>query len=173
MHVSAIVGVALALAHGVGVAQPKPAMPRVGYLSPASSSDPRIAPFRQGLADLGWVEGRTIAIEYRWAEERYERLPGLAAELIRLNVDVIVAWGPAIQAARHATGSIPIVMASTIDAVGSGFVASLAHPGGNVTGLTLTSSELMGKRLDLSSSAFPGSRVSRCSRGLPAPGRPC
>ena len=134
---------------------------RIGYLSPvAPGPSPILVAFRQGLGQLGWVEGENLAIEYRWAEGRLDPLPDLAAELVRLKVDVIVTWGPAVGAAQQATRTIPIVIASTLDAVQSGFVASLAQPGGNITGLTLISPELMGKRLELLKEAFPNiSRV--------------
>ena len=137
---------------------------RIGYLSPTSSttSSPFLLAFREGLTEFGWAEGRNIAIEYRWAEARLERLPGLADELVRMNVDLIVTWGPGVRAAREATGFIPIVVASTIDlftGVHAGYVASLARPGGNVTGLTMISNELMGKRLELLRQAVP--RLSR------------
>jgi putative ABC transport system substrate-binding protein len=116
--------------------------------------------FRQKLRDLGYVEGQNIGIEYRWAEGHDDRLPGLAAELVRLNVDVIVTTGtPSAFAAKQATAIIPIVMASAGDPVRSGLVASLAHPGGNVTGFTVLGPELEGKRLELLKQAVP--RISR------------
>jgi putative ABC transport system substrate-binding protein len=101
------------------------------------------------------VEGENLAIAYRWAEGRLDQLPDLAAELVRLKVEVIVTWGPGIRPAKEATGTIPIVMASTLDAVQAGFVASLVRPGGNITGLTLLSTDLMGKRLELLKEALP------------------
>jgi putative ABC transport system substrate-binding protein len=104
----------------------------------------------QRLSELGWVEGRNVIIEYRWAANDTKRLPSLAKELVELKVDVIVASAtPAIQAAKNATTTIPIVMAAAADPVASGFVATLARPGGNVTGLSLQSPELAGKRLEL------------------------
>jgi putative ABC transport system substrate-binding protein len=112
--------------------------------------------FRQGLRELGYVEGRNLTIEYRWAAGKEERLPELAAELVRLKVDIIVASAtPTIVAAKRATSTIPIVMAAVGDPVGSGLVASLARPGGNVTGLTLMSTELAGKRLQLVRELLP------------------
>ena len=103
-------------------------VPRIGFLSASSLSDSRTArnfeAFRQGLRELGYVEGQNITIEARWADGKYERLPGLAAELVLLKVDIIVAYGVAVQAAQQATGTIPIVMAVVIDPVGAGFVAS-------------------------------------------------
>jgi putative ABC transport system substrate-binding protein len=101
------------------------------------------------------VEGENLAIAYRWAEGRLDQLSDLAAELVRLKVEVIVTWGPGIRPAKEATGTIPIIMASTLDAVLAGFVASLARPGGNITGLTLLSTDLMGKRLELLKEALP------------------
>ncbi|MGH9429585.1 MAG: ABC transporter substrate-binding protein, partial [Terriglobia bacterium] len=112
--------------------------------------------FKRGLRDLGWIEGENITIEYRWAEGRYERFPSLAAELVRLKVDVIVAAGEtATRAAMNATGTIPIVIAVSSDPVAAGLVASLARPGGNVTGLSSLAPELSGKRLELFKEAFP------------------
>ena len=136
---------------------------RIGYLSPGSPTTfTRFdEAFRQGLRELGYVEGQNIVIEYRWAERRDERLPDLAAELVSLKVDVIVAGGtPAPLAAKHATRTIPIVMSTAGDPIGSGLVASLARPGGNVTGLSARSPELGGKRLQLLKEVVPGvSRV--------------
>src|SRR5204863_2979555 len=118
---------------------------------------PNLEAFRQGLRDLGYVEGQDLVIEQRYAEGSEERLHDLAAELVRLKVDVIVAAGsPAIRAAQHATRTIPIVMAAPPDAVAAGFVASLAHPGGNITGLATLARELSGKRLDLLKDTVPG-----------------
>jgi putative ABC transport system substrate-binding protein len=130
---------------------------RIGFLSPRSSSDVgRLAAFRQGLRELGYVEGQNIAIESRWAEGEYGRLPGLAAELVRLKVDVIVTYAaPAIQAAKRATGTIPIVMAGAIDPVASGLVTSVARPGGNVTGLSLMAPDLVGKQLAILKEVVP------------------
>jgi putative ABC transport system substrate-binding protein len=117
--------------------------------------------FRQGLRDLGYVEGQNLLIEYRWGEGKAERLPGLAAELVDLKVDLIaVAGTQAVQAAKQATTTIPIVMPGSSDPVGTGLVASLARPGGNITGLTSIAPELSGKRLELLKEAVPGlSRV--------------
>jgi len=132
-------------------AQQAKKVPRIGYLSvtPAGPRPTREA-FRQGLGDLGYVEGQSIIIEYRHAADRADRLPGLATELVGLKVDVIVAGGSqAVRAAQQATRSIPIVMTSSSDPVGTGFIASLARPGGNTTGLSLLSPELSGKRLEL------------------------
>jgi putative ABC transport system substrate-binding protein len=115
---------------------------------------------RQGLRDLGYVEGKNLTIEYRWAEDRYERLPGLAAELVALKVDVLVTHGtPGSRAARQATATIPIVMAISGDAVATGLVTSIARPGGNLTGSTFFFPELNAKRLELLKEALP--RASR------------
>ena len=130
---------------------------RVGYLSAGSRSDRYPDVFRQGLRDLGWVEGQNIVIEGRWAEGRYDRLPDLAAELVRLKVDVIVANPtPAAAAAKKATGTIPIVIISVGDPVGQGFITSLARPGGNVTGLSYSVGlEITGKQLELLKETIP------------------
>jgi putative tryptophan/tyrosine transport system substrate-binding protein len=137
--------------------QPKK-VPRIGYLSFQSSSSGRDLddPFRQGLNALGYVEGKNIIIEYRWAEGNFDRLPELAAELVRLKVDVIVARGTrSVRAAKQASSTIPIVVPIVADPVGDGLVASLAHPGGNVTGLTPMTPDLSGKRLELLKETFP------------------
>ena len=147
----------LAAPLAAGAQQPKK-VPRIGVLWPYSPTiaSPLADAFRQGLRDLGYVESQNIAIEDRWAEGKYDRLPALAAETVRLNVDIIVAVAtPAIKAAQQATRTIPIVMAIANDPVESGFVASLARPGGNVTGLSLQSPELSGKRLELLKESIP------------------
>ena len=132
---------------------------RIGFLgSPSAASLPeRNEAFRAGLRDLGYQEGRDIVIEYRWADGRLGQLPALAAELVRLKVDVIVTHGiPGILAAKQATATIPIVMAVSGDAVASGLVSSIARPGGNVTGLTFFTPELAVKRLELLKENVPG-----------------
>ena len=131
--------------------QPKK-VPRIGFLGGVSPSviSARVEAFRRGLRELGYVEGKNIVIEYRYAEGKSDRLPALAAELVHLKVDVIVTVGPpSTRAAKQATATIPVVMAFDDDPVGSGFVASLARPGGNVTGLSALSPELSGKQLEL------------------------
>nr|MBI3612990.1 ABC transporter substrate-binding protein [Nitrospirota bacterium] len=129
---------------------------RIGLLSGGKPS-PLIEAFRQGLRDLGYVEGQNILIEYRWAEGRLERLPELTGELVRLKPDVIVAAAtPGARAAKEATTTIPIVMIGVGDPVGLGYVASLARPGGNVTGLSSLSVDLGPKRLELLRAALPG-----------------
>ena len=131
--------------------------PRIGVLSSRLGPLPtREGAFQESLRKLGYVEGQSITIEYRYAEERLDRLPELVAELVHSKVDVIVAVStPAIEAAKNATNTIPIIMAGVSDPVGTGFVASLARPGGNVTGLSLQSPELSGKRLELLKEVIP------------------
>jgi ABC-type uncharacterized transport system substrate-binding protein len=134
-------------------AQQPTKIPRIGYLSGGSLSANAL---RQGLREFGYVEGKNIVIEYRSAEGKFDRLPALAAELVRLKVDVIVTGGGrATRAAKEATKTIPIVMAQVPDPVGDGFVASLARPGGNITGLSALGPELSGKRLDLLKETVP------------------
>jgi putative ABC transport system substrate-binding protein len=132
---------------------------RIGWLGagpPLPEPDPSLAAFWQGLHDLGYVEGQNLVMEYRYAEGQVERLPDLAAELVQLPVDVIVAGGTAaIRAAQHATRTIPIVMAVAYEPVGEGLVASLAQPGGNITGLSWLGAELPGKRLELLKETVP------------------
>src|SRR5262249_2788204 len=125
---------------------------RIGFLSAVSPStiSARLDAFRQGLRELGYVEGKNIVIEWRSADGKSDRLPGLAAELVRLKVDLVVSGGPATtRPAKQATVTIPIVMASDDDPVGSGFAASLARPGGNITGLSTLSPEISGTQLEL------------------------
>ena len=131
---------------------------RIGYLAADSmtANPDRVQALRDGLHELGYVEGKNFVIEYRWAEGKFERLPGLAGELVRLPVDVIVAVGdPVIFAAKQATSTTPIVMASVGDPVGRGFVVSLARPGGNVTGVSNFAATLMGKWLELLKEIIP------------------
>ena len=151
------------LAGGVTLlrAQPAAAMPRIGVLSfgtaPAGSNPDPATGFRQGLRELGLVEGRNLVIEYRYADGRPERLAALAAELVQLKVQVILAGGPApLQAARSATSTIAIVALAGQDPVEEGWAQSLARPGGNVTGLTVTFPELGPKKLELLQQAVPG-----------------
>ena len=146
--------------------QPK-SIPRIGYLSrdlhPADSRAPaprNLEAFRQGLQELGYIEGKNIIVEYRYAEGRFERWPALAEKLVRLKVEIIVANDfTTVRAARKVTTTIPIIVTGGMDPVGSGFVASLARPGGNVTGLTSLAVELVGKRLELLKEVVP--KVSR------------
>ena len=134
-------------------------LPTIGFLGQTtlSGGSEWVAAFVQRLHELGWNEGRTIAIEYRWAEGREERFAEIAAEIVRLRVDVIVTSGtPQVLAAKQATSVVPIVFATAGDPVGTGVVASLARPGGNVTGLSVQHSDLAGKRLELLREVVPG-----------------
>jgi len=136
----------------VGEAQQPGKIPRIGFLSslsPAVVSD-RTQAFRQGLRELGYIEGKNIVIDYRYAEGKTERVPRLATELVRLNVDIIITGGPSVNRfAEEATHTIPIVLAFDNDPVGNGFAASLARPGGNITGLSTLAPEISGKQLEL------------------------
>jgi ABC-type uncharacterized transport system substrate-binding protein len=161
---TAVVLLLLSASLGTAAAQPPEKVPRVGYLNPGSLSDRvsqrRLEAFRQGLRDLGYVEGQNIAIESRWAAGNYDRYPALAADLVRLKVDVIVAQGgAATQAAQQATRTIPIVMSLVLDPVRSGLVPSLARPGGNVTGTSFMGPDMVGKQLQLLKEVVP--KVSR------------
>jgi putative ABC transport system substrate-binding protein len=127
-------------------------VPRIGYLSASSAAEAsqRTEAFREGLRDLGYVDGKSIVVEFRYAEGKFDRLPSLAAELVRLKVDAIVTAGPSVTLpVKQATGVIPIVMTNDSDPVGSGFVTSLARPGGNITGLSSLAQELSSKRMEL------------------------
>ena len=133
-----VIAFVLVVAGAVAQAQQPGKVPRIGYLTASSLSvnSARIEAFRQGLRELGYIEGKNIVIEWRSSEGKADRLPALAAELVRLKVDIIVTSGPvATRAAKEATTTIPIVMAQDPDPVSNGFVASLARPGGNITGL--------------------------------------
>jgi putative ABC transport system substrate-binding protein len=135
-------------------------LPTIGLLGASTSSNWShwTAALVRRLGELGWVEGRTVAIEYRWAEGRSERFAEFAAEFVRLKVDVIVTAGAAAVAAKEATSTVPIVFAVAVDPVGSGMVASLARPGGNVTGLSIQSADLAGKRIELLRELLPDLR---------------
>jgi ABC-type uncharacterized transport system substrate-binding protein len=141
----------------------RPAMPVVGFLNGASPTElgARVAAFRAGLAEKGYVEGRSVAIEYRWGLGQNERLPELAADLVRQRVAVIAATGgvPSVRAAKTATASVPIVFTMGGDPVAFGLVAGLNHPGGNVTGITLISGEIVSKRIALLRDLLPGARM--------------
>jgi putative ABC transport system substrate-binding protein len=140
------------------LAQPRGRNPVIGYLIPANP-EPVFGYFKEGLQKLGYVEGRNIHIEFRSAEGKSERLAGLAAELVRLKVDIFVAaQTPAITAAKQATSQIPIVMAGAGDPVGTGLIASLARPGGNITGISATTAELGGKLLELFREVLPSAK---------------
>jgi len=148
--------VTFAIGGAVAQAQQTTKIPRIGYLGGASPSSARREAFRQSLRELGYVEGKNIIIEWRSGEGKVDRVPGLAAELIRLKVDVIVADGSAsTRSAKEATNTIPIVMAQTTDPVGTGIVVSLARPGGNITGLSNLAPELSGKRLEILKEVLP------------------
>jgi putative tryptophan/tyrosine transport system substrate-binding protein len=141
-------------------AQQPAKLPTIGFLGAATplAWSQWVAALVQRLHELGWIEGRTVAIEYRWAEGRDERYTEIAAEFVRLKVDVIVTSGAAVIAAKRATSVIPIVFAVAVDPVGSGMVASLARPGGNVTGLSVQQTETGSKRLELLREVLPGLR---------------
>jgi putative ABC transport system substrate-binding protein len=138
-------------------AQQPAKIPRIGILlvASASSQSAQVEAFRQRLRELGYVEGQKIIIEYRYAEGKLERLPDHAAELVRLKVDVIVTIGQAVSTAKKASATIPIVFAVANDPVETGLVSSLAHPGGNITGLSVMAPDLDGKRLEILKEAFP------------------
>ena len=154
-----LIGGAVAWPLGVRARQPSK-LPTIGLLGSSSPAvwSQWVAAFVQRLRELGWIEDRTIAIEYRWAEGRSERMAEIAAEFVRLKVDVIVTTGGSVFAARQATSVIPIVFAVAADPVGSGMVASLARPGGNITGLALQRTDTVGKRLEILREVLPGLR---------------
>jgi putative ABC transport system substrate-binding protein len=157
-----LVAVLLAVAV-VAEAQQPPKLPRIGYVWASGgpgAPDPRFEAFRKGLRDLGYTEGKNILIEYRYAEGKVDLIPSLVAELVQLKVDVLfLAALPAIRAAKQATKTIPIVIVTTVDPVAIGIVDSLAHPGGNITGLTRLTRDLSGKLLELLTEVVP--RLSR------------
>jgi putative ABC transport system substrate-binding protein len=153
------------LAGGTAAAWPlaalaqQPAMPVIGFLgqSTRSAASEWVAAFDKRLRELGWIEGRTVHIDYRWGEGSSERAAQLAKEFVRLGVDIIVTSGtPQVTAAKQATSVVPIVFATAGDPVGTGVVASLAHPGGNATGLATLGADLAGKRLELLREVVPG-----------------
>src|SRR6266478_5212161 len=167
---SILVAVAVLAVGVIAEAQQAGKIFRIGFLdaSTASGSAVLMEAFRQELKKLGWNEGKNIAIEYRFAEQKNERLPELAADLVRLKVDLIVVTsGPPALAAKKATTTIPIVMTSVADPLGSGLVASLARPGGSVSGLSSLGTELNSKRLEVLKDAVP--KLARVALLLPAP----
>ena len=140
-------------------AQQPSKLPTIGFLGgDATAYSPWTAAFERRLRELGWIEGRTVAIEYRWSEGQSEREREIAGEFVRLKVDAIVTYGTAVPAMKQATAAIPVVFAMAIDPVGSGMVASLARPGGNVTGLSSQGSDLATKRVELLREVVPGLR---------------
>jgi len=156
-------------AHGQQAAK----LPTIGYLGPSTPSamGQRIVTFVERLRELGWIEGRTVTIEYRWGEGRIERYAEIAAELVQLKVDIIVTSSTeAVLSAKQATAIIPIVFSSTTDPVGSGLVATLARPGGNVTGLSVQLTETAGKRLELLREIVPGLHQLAILVNVDAPG---
>lgn len=162
-RLTVVLALAVLAAPSAAPAQPAGKVYRVVYLGTSSAGleTNLVDAFRQGMRDLNYVEGRNLVIDYRWAEGRYERFPALVAEAVQLKPDVIVAAGtPAILSAKEATKTIPIVIAGMGDPMGAGAVSSLAHPGGNITGLASMSPEIDGKRLELLKELVPGvSRV--------------
>jgi putative ABC transport system substrate-binding protein len=147
----------LAAAPNLAIAQPANKVWRIGFLGQTAGSNANDAAFVDELRSLGYVEGRNLSIEYRWAAGNMERLPELAAELVRLKLDLIVTGATEpVRAAKRATSTIPLVMTGASDPVGSGLVASLARPGGNVTGMTIQSTDLAGKHLQLVRELVPG-----------------
>ena len=156
-RLTAIIAILLGCGAMAQAQQPKK-VPRIGFLGPGSSAtySARIEAFRQGLRELGYIEGQNITVDYRWGDGKEGSLPNLFAEVMRLNPDVIVTGStPAVLAAKNATRTIPIVMTNSSDAVRDGLVASLARPGGNVTGLSIFVPELTGKRLELLKETVP------------------
>jgi putative ABC transport system substrate-binding protein len=142
----------------VAQAQQGKKVPRIGILiaSSASAQEPRLTAFRQGLREIGYIEGQNVVIEMRSGEGKLERMPVVAAELVQLKVDVIVTGGgTSTRAAKDATATIPIIMTQDADPIGAGFAASLSHPGGNITGLSSVSTDLMGKGLELLKEIVP------------------
>jgi ABC-type uncharacterized transport system substrate-binding protein len=170
------IAVAFAMWGAVAQAQQSKKVPRIGFLlAPARSAiSESVDAFQQGLRELGYVEGKTLVVEYRSAEGIFDRLPDLAAELVRLDVNVIVAAGGSvvIVAVKNATSTIPIVMTGTIDPVASGLVASLSRPAGNITGLTVGGPELYGKRLELLKETVPKASRVAVLWGRTAPAEP-
>ena len=173
---SILIAVTLLTVGVIAEAQQPKKIPRIGFLSgrgapSPTNPDPSADAFRRGVRDLGYIEGKNILVEYRYAEGTLDRIPGLVAELVQLKVDVLVSpAGAAIRAAKQATKTIPIVMVITGDPVATGLIDSLARPGGNITGLTRLTRELSGKRLELFMEAVPGiSRIAVLWSATPGP----
>jgi putative ABC transport system substrate-binding protein len=159
--------------HHSARAQPAGKLPTIGFLGAATPSvaNQWVNAFVKRLTELGWIDGRTVAIEYRWAEGRTERYTEIATELVKLKVDVIVTWGSApVLAAKQSTALIPIVFAAQMDPVGAGVVASLARPGGNVTGMSIQQTDTAGKRLELLREVVPNLGRLAIMANVDAPG---
>lgn len=150
-----LAGLTMVMAARRASAQPSRRIARVGILNYAAAQDARVTEFRDGLRELGYVEGQNLATTYRWADGYLDRLPQLAGELVAAKVDVIIAIGPAVWAAKRATTVIPIVIAFSGDPVGNGVVSNLARPGGNITGFSYMSTDLAAKRLELLAQMLP------------------
>ena len=153
-----------AVAHPLAVHAQPARLPTIGFLGASSDTAwaPMVSSFEQRRRELGWIDGRTVTIVYRWAEGKVDRYAELAAEFVELKVDVIVTVGSAVTAAKQATSTIPIVFAAAVDPLGSGFVASRARPGGNVTGLSLQSIELPASASKFYARSFPALPGWRC-----------
>jgi ABC-type uncharacterized transport system substrate-binding protein len=151
-----LLGAAAAWPRAVCAQQPK--LPTIGFLGTVTKTAWPVEAFDKRMAELGWIGGQTITIDYRWAEGSNERITAFAADFVRSKVDVIVTGGNGVSAVKQATSTIPIVFAVAVDPIASGFVDSLARPGGNVTGLSLQSPELVGKRLELLRTILPAAR---------------
>src|SRR5262244_1071010 len=159
-HLTTAMILLLTLQAGVAVAQPASKVPRIGFISPGSPSNQarvaRLEAFRQGLREHGYVDGQSVVVDVRWAQGSYDRYAELAAELVRLKVDVLVTVGATgSQAAKRVTKTIPIVMTVVNDPVGGRLVESLAHPGGNITGLSMMAPDLVGKQLQVLTEIVP------------------
>jgi ABC-type uncharacterized transport system substrate-binding protein len=152
-----LLGAAAAWPLAARAQQPMRRLARVGILNYAAEQDRRVNDFRNALRELGYSERQNLAVTYRWADGRMEQLPTLAAELVSSDVEVIIAIGPAVWAAKRATSTVPIVMAFSGDPVGNGVVSNLARPGGNITGFSYMSTDLAAKRLELLNQIFPRS----------------
>jgi putative ABC transport system substrate-binding protein len=173
VRIALSVALALLAAPGATGAQPAGQVSRVGFLGAGSSASANVEAFRQGLRKLGWAEGQNIVIEYRFADGHFDRLPDLAADLVRLKVDVMTAAPtPGAVAAKKATGTIPIVMVGVGDPVGLGLIASLARPGGNVTGLSFDAGMEIGKGLEILKETLPKVRRVAVLSNPANPGQP-